>query len=141
MASIQEPSDLYGILGLTKHATGVEVSHAANVHFLPANVYCFAAYCRWRTNRPVPRRLRAASQPRLCAHIRRTYRTLVSRFHPDKTGAQNAELFQAIQHAYEVLSDSSKRQLYDATGTWEKGAEEELLESFGGGEDRSAIVS
>ena len=38
--------------------------------------------------------------------IRRAYRTLLTKSHPDKGG--NAEQFRLIQQAYEVLSDSNK---------------------------------
>ena len=36
--------------------------------------------------------------------------------HPDKEGG-NAETFQAVARAFEVLSDDTKRQIYDQYGT------------------------
>ena len=58
--------------------------------------------------------------------------------HPDKGG--DAVAFAAIQRAYDVLSDAEKRRRYDATGTYEKTVEEELLEDFGGGAFRDRGV-
>jgi DnaJ family protein A protein 2 len=47
--------------------------------------------------------------------IRKSYRKLCLTAHPDKGGS--AEEFQKIQHAYEILSDGQKRQMYDQTGS------------------------
>uniref|UniRef100_A0A7N1A153 J domain-containing protein n=1 Tax=Kalanchoe fedtschenkoi TaxID=63787 RepID=A0A7N1A153_KALFE len=65
--------------------------------------------------------------------IRRAYRKLAMRWHPDKW-ARNPSLlgeaklrFQQIQEAYSVLSDQSKRTLYDA-GMYDP--EEEEQEGF-----------
>jgi trans-2-enoyl-CoA reductase len=63
--------------------------------------------------------------------VRRAYRNLITKAHPDK-GGDPAE-FAAIQRAYDVLSDDTKRASYDATGSFEKSVEEELLDQFGGG--------
>jgi curved DNA-binding protein CbpA len=49
------------------------------------------------------------------AAIKQAYRKLAQQNHPDKGG--DKEAFQAIQQAYDVLSDSEKREHYDATGT------------------------
>lgn len=46
--------------------------------------------------------------------IKKAYMKLVKTHHPDKGG--DAEEFKKIQHAYEVLSDDNKRQIYDLTG-------------------------
>ena len=48
------------------------------------------------------------------ADIKRAYRQLSLKCHPDKGGRR--EDFQAIAEAYSVLSDPSKRRAYDATG-------------------------
>jgi DnaJ homolog subfamily A member 2 len=46
--------------------------------------------------------------------IKKAYRDLARKNHPDKGG--NAEEFKAIQEAHEVLSDERRRQVYDMTG-------------------------
>jgi hypothetical protein len=44
-------------------------------------------------------------------------RKLVKQYHPDKNNSPEAtEQFQAIQYAYEILSDPEKRNLYDLSG-------------------------
>lgn len=45
--------------------------------------------------------------------IRAAYRALVKRHHPDAPSG-SADLFRAIQAAYDVLADAEKRQRYDA---------------------------
>ncbi|KAI9594820.1 hypothetical protein BDF19DRAFT_414221 [Syncephalis fuscata] len=47
--------------------------------------------------------------------IRRSYRRLALRYHPDKNPGA-ADQFKAINHAYEVLSDRKKRSVYDRYG-------------------------
>ncbi len=48
------------------------------------------------------------------AEIRRAYRILARRYHPDvNPGKSTAEQFRAISEAYDVLSDPLKRQAYD----------------------------
>jgi trans-2-enoyl-CoA reductase len=63
--------------------------------------------------------------------IRRAYRNLITREHPDKGG--DAQRFTLIQRAYDVLGNDSKRKQYDATGRMEKTVDEEFMDSFGGG--------
>ncbi|ACO67365.1 predicted protein, partial [Micromonas commoda] len=55
--------------------------------------------------------------------IKRAYRKLSLRYHPDKQQGKSAEdveraqdRFVKIQKAYEVLSDAEKRRNYDMTG-------------------------
>ena len=49
--------------------------------------------------------------------IKQQYRKLALKFHPDKNKSSDAqEHFKEISEAYAVLSDSSKRQLYDQHG-------------------------
>ena len=50
--------------------------------------------------------------------IKRTYRRLAVKYHPDKNpGDKEAEAkFKECAEAYEVLSDSEKRQRYDQFG-------------------------
>jgi DnaJ-class molecular chaperone len=48
------------------------------------------------------------------AEIRRAFRKLALRHHPDRAGPDSTELFQRIALAYEVLSDPIARSVYDA---------------------------
>ena len=51
------------------------------------------------------------------AEIKKSYRTLAKKYHPDVSSEANAEAkFKEVQEAYEVLSDSSKRSQYDRFG-------------------------
>ncbi|MBZ8181398.1 DnaJ C-terminal domain-containing protein [Oscillatoria salina] len=57
--------------------------------------------------------------------IKKAYRKLALRYHPDRNLGDKAaeEKFKAIGEAYEVLSDESKRSLYDrASSYWQQGA-------------------
>jgi DnaJ-class molecular chaperone len=47
------------------------------------------------------------------AELRRAFRTLALRHHPDRAGAASTEVFQRISEAYAVLSDPVKRARYD----------------------------
>ena len=58
--------------------------------------------------------------------IKKAYRTLAKKFHPDVSTEKDAEAkFKEIQEAYEVLSDSEKRTQYDRFG--------HQANNFGGG--------
>merc|ERR1719356_1458430 len=59
------------------------------------------------------------------AEIKKAYRKLAVKHHPDKGG--DPEKFKEITRAYEVLSDSEKKSKYDRFG-------EEGLDGDGGGE-------
>src|SRR5882762_7650677 len=50
--------------------------------------------------------------------IRKAYRRLARKYHPDlNPGDKSAEdRFKNVQEAYDVLSDSKKRQMYDQVG-------------------------
>jgi molecular chaperone DnaJ len=51
------------------------------------------------------------------AAIKKAYRTLAKKYHPDVSTEDNAEAkFKEVQEAYEVLSDSQKRSQYDQFG-------------------------
>lgn len=66
--------------------------------------------------------------------IKKAYRKLALRYHPDKNKAAGAEeKFKEIAEAYEVLSDKSKREIFDKYG-------EEGLKRGGGGNSECLIV-
>lgn len=56
--------------------------------------------------------------------IKRAYKKLVLKYHPDKNKDDGAEeMFKKITSAYEVLSDSKRRRVYDLTGNTEDGVD------------------
>ena len=58
--------------------------------------------------------------------IKRAYRRLAKKHHPDRKGKVRSEEFVRIQEAYEVLSDRRRRANYDRYG--EPDINEELME-------------
>ncbi|XP_057652855.1 dnaJ homolog subfamily A member 2-like [Diorhabda carinulata] len=63
------------------------------------------------------------------SEIKKQYRKLAKEFHPDKNPAAG-DKFKEISYAYEILSDSKKRSLYDKVGL--KGMQEGAQDGFGG---------
>src|ERR1700742_4399839 len=55
--------------------------------------------------------------------IKRAYRKLARKFHPDVSKEKNAEeKFKEVQEAYEVLKDPKKREAYNHLGSnWKNG--------------------
>ena len=56
------------------------------------------------------------SQEAPLAAVKKAYRRLSLRYHPDTAGTGGAEVFQKLLRAYEVLSDSKLRRVYDQEG-------------------------
>jgi DnaJ-class molecular chaperone len=53
--------------------------------------------------------------------IKKAYRTLVLKYHPDKNKNKDAEeIFKNIQTSYELLRDKNKRKIYDNSSTIDK---------------------
>ncbi|KAF9975938.1 Type I HSP40 co-chaperone [Actinomortierella ambigua] len=50
------------------------------------------------------------------SELKKAYRKLALKYHPDKTGGATSEKFQEISHAYDILSDNQKRAIYDQHG-------------------------
>lgn len=49
--------------------------------------------------------------------IKKSYKKLALEFHPDKNSSEEAkESFQKLIEAYNILSDETKRGIYDRTG-------------------------
>ncbi len=74
------------------------------------------------------------------AEIKKAYRSLAKKYHPDMNKAADAEeKFKEVQEAYEVLSDASKRQTYDQfghagmEGAFSQGGFSGGFSGFGGG--------
>ncbi len=52
--------------------------------------------------------------------VKKAFRTLAHKYHPDKTGGDEAK-FKEVNEAYSVLSDDSKRKQYDTFGHAQQG--------------------
>lgn len=58
--------------------------------------------------------------------VKRAYRALAQKHHPDKDGG-NADAFQKVQSAYDVIGDAERRARYDATGETGSGRSREQV--------------
>ena len=56
----------------------------------------------------------ASDPPPDAAAVKKAYRRLALRWHPDKNGGRTTDEFREISNAYEILSDEVERQQYDA---------------------------
>ncbi len=73
--------------------------------------------------------------------IKKAYRRMAMKFHPDKNpGDYKAEeKFKAVNEAYQILSDESKREVYDRYGKAGLEGHGQQRGGFGGFEDLSSI--
>ena len=61
--------------------------------------------------------------------VRRVYRIMAARLHPDNTQTGNMEKFLQLKKAYEVLSDPQRREAYDASHQSRQDAPMPIFES------------
>ena len=73
--------------------------------------------------------------------IRTAFRKLARKYHPDlNPGDKSAEeKFKQLQEAYDVLSDSKKRQMYDQHGFYSDNFNPGTAPPSGGGDDDAAV--
>ncbi|HEY9886288.1 MAG TPA: DnaJ domain-containing protein, partial [Vampirovibrionales bacterium] len=69
------------------------------------------------------------------AEIKKSYKQLARKYHPDNSSTGNEEMFKKIGEAYAVLSDSQKKSVYDQVGheAFVNGGSRAGAGGFGGG--------
>lgn len=68
--------------------------------------------------------------------IERVYRLLAKRYHPDNDVSGDAELFNQVRDAYEILSDPDARAAYDARYEQERSHQWQIFDQSSAGDDR-----
>lgn len=69
--------------------------------------------------------------------VERVYRHLAKRYHPDNDLTGDADLFQQIREAFEVLSDPDTRAAYDAKYETERGRQWQIFRQENAEDDRN----
>lgn len=108
------------------HAAADDFSAVARLtpDFVGLSIYL--AYARRWARRPPPRNYYAVLGVPLAAgpaELKRAYRTLALKWHPDKNPGRSVEAehrFREVKEAFEVLSDPRRRRLLDASGSPER---------------------
>src|ERR1700737_4525764 len=72
--------------------------------------------------------------------IRTAFRKLARKYHPDLNPGDKSseEKFKQLQEAYDVLSDTKKRQMYDQHGFYSENFNPGAAPPSGGGDDDAA---
>ena len=75
--------------------------------------------------------------------IKKAYRKLAMKYHPDRNpdNAEAEEKFKEAAEAYEILSDSEKRSMYDRMGNKAFEGDKDGGGDFGGGFSAEDILS
>ena len=68
-------------------------------------------------------------------YIRRAYKALAVRFHPDKTAGDGAALMAAVNDAFNTLNDPARRRAYDEGWRARRRAAERRCATAGGAHD------
>ena len=118
----QDEPDLYGCLGIEETATQDEVRCIRRAQLGELRDASEGDDGSTRQQQQQQQQLRAsrkagsetADAPRTVRQIRKAYRKLALKCHPDKGGDEKQ--FQQVGYAYAVLSDEKRRKRFDDTG-------------------------
>ena len=80
---------------------------------------------------------RVSARPELKELRKKAFRRRAVQTHPDKMPNGDRRVFDKVSEAYDVLSDESKRNLYDRFG--ERGVKNSHSAGFGGGGSANAF--